>query len=98
MYKVLIADDEGIVIDALKFIIHKNFPDLCLIESARSGRTLIELAEEFRPDIAFIDIQMPGVSQPEERRRAAGTYAVKYIEIRLLMSLIFCSQMYRKDV
>ena len=62
MYKVLIADDEGIVIDALKFIIHKNFPDLCLIESARSGRTLIELTEEFRPDIAFIDIQMPGIN------------------------------------
>ncbi|MBR5359351.1 MAG: response regulator, partial [Lachnospiraceae bacterium] len=62
MYKILLADDEGIVIDSLKFIIEKNFPDSCLIESARTGRKVIELAESFRPDIAFMDIQMPGIN------------------------------------
>ena len=62
MYKILLADDEGIVIDSLKFIIEKNFPDSCIIESARTGRKVIELAESFRPDIAFMDIQMPGIN------------------------------------
>lgn len=62
MYKIMIADDEGIVIDALKFIIEKNFGDSCLIESAKTGRSVIELAENFRPDIAFMDIQMPGIN------------------------------------
>ncbi len=62
MFKILLADDEGIVIDSLKFIIEKNFPDCCIIESAKTGRKVIELAENFRPDIAFMDIQMPGIN------------------------------------
>ncbi|MCR5406254.1 MAG: response regulator [Lachnospiraceae bacterium] len=62
MYKIMLADDEGIVIDSLKFIIEKNFPDICRVESAKTGRKVIELAESFRPDIAFMDIQMPGIN------------------------------------
>lgn len=62
MYKIMLADDEGIVIDSLKFIIEKNFGDSCTIESATTGRSVIELAEKFKPDIAFMDIQMPGIN------------------------------------
>ena len=62
MYKIMLADDEGIVIDSLKYIIEKNFKDQCIIESAKTGRSVIELAERIRPDIAFMDIQMPGIN------------------------------------
>lgn len=62
MYKVLIADDEGITVDALKFIIARNFPGQCTVESAKTGREVIELAETFRPDIALVDIHMPGIN------------------------------------
>jgi two-component system response regulator YesN len=62
MYKIMLADDEGIVIDALKFIIDKNFQGKCIVESAKTGRSVIELAETFSPDIAFMDIQMPGIN------------------------------------
>ncbi|SEG09977.1 two-component system, response regulator YesN [Butyrivibrio sp. Su6] len=62
MYRVMIADDEGIVIDSMKFIIEKEFGQLCQVEYAKSGRKVIELAESFRPDIAVIDIHMPGIN------------------------------------
>lgn len=62
MYKIMLADDEGIVIDALTFIINKYFENKCEIESAKTGRSVIELAEHFRPDIAIMDIQMPGIN------------------------------------
>ncbi len=62
MYKIMLADDEGIVIDSLKFIIEKEFGDTCIIDSAKTGRSVIELAEHFRPDIVFMDIQMPGIN------------------------------------
>ena len=34
MYKIMLADDEGIVIDSLKFIIQKEFGDECQVEFA----------------------------------------------------------------
>ena len=68
MYRIMLADDEGIVLDSLKMIIEKNFPDQCQIEAAKTGRDVIELAESFRPDIAFMDIQMPGINGIEAIR------------------------------
>lgn len=62
MYKIMLADDEGIVIDSLEFIIRKEFGDECVVEYAKTGRSVIELAEKFRPDIAIMDIQMPGIN------------------------------------
>ncbi len=62
MYRILIADDEGIMRDALKNIIESNFGDECELEFARTGRAVVELAETFRPDVVFMDIQMPGIN------------------------------------
>lgn len=62
MYKIMLVDDEGIVLDSLKYIIEKNFGTECQTESAKTGRAAIELAESFRPDIVFMDIQMPGLN------------------------------------
>ena len=62
MYKIMIADDEGIVIDSLKFVLEKEFGKECQIEYAKTGRSVIELAENFRPDISIMDIQMPGIN------------------------------------
>ena len=68
MYKIMLADDEGIVIDSLRMIIENNFQGICEVESAKTGRSVIELAENFRPDIAFMDIQMPGINGIEAIR------------------------------
>jgi len=62
MYKIMLADDEGIVIDSVKYIIDKEFGGECVVEYAKTGRKVIELAESFRPDIAVMDIQMPGIN------------------------------------
>ncbi len=62
MYRIMLADDEGIVIDSMKFIIEKEFGNLCDVEFAKTGRSVIELAERFRPDIAVMDIHMPGIN------------------------------------
>ena len=68
MYRVMLADDEGIVLDSLKMIINRNFSGQCQIETAKTGRDVIELAETFRPDVAFMDIQMPGINGIEAIR------------------------------
>lgn len=73
MYRIMLADDEGIVRDSLRFIIEKNFKDECQIETAKTGRQVIELAEHYRPDIAFMDIQMPGINGIEAIREIQQT-------------------------
>ena len=73
MYKVMLADDEGIVIDSLKFIIEKNFGQSCTIEYAYTGRSVIELAEKFKPDIAIMDIHMPGINGIEAMKEIRKT-------------------------
>jgi two-component system, response regulator YesN len=73
MYKIMLADDEGIVIDSLKFIIEKNFAGKCMIEHASTGRSVIELAEKLKPDIAIMDIQMPGINGIEAMKEIRKT-------------------------
>ncbi len=62
MYRILLADDEGIVLNSLTFIIEKNFSGKYELETAKTGLGAIEVAEHFRPDIIFMDIQMPGIN------------------------------------
>jgi two-component system response regulator YesN len=69
----MLADDEGIVIDSLRFIIEKNFSDNCMVEHATTGRSVIELAEKFKPDIAIMDIQMPGINGIEAMKEIRKT-------------------------
>lgn len=75
MYRIMLADDEGIVIDSLKFIIEKEFGGECEVEYAKTGRNVIELAERFRPDIAVMDIHMPGISGIEAMKEIRKTNA-----------------------
>lgn len=62
MYRILLADDEGIMLESLKHIIESNYGKECEIHCAKTGRSVIEKAQEFPPDICFMDIQMPGIS------------------------------------
>jgi two-component system response regulator YesN len=62
MYKVLAADDEGIVREALQFIFEKDFGASCTLFLAKNGRQAIELCEQEHPDIVLLDIQMHGIN------------------------------------
>ena len=60
--RILIADDEGIMLESLKNIISSNYGNECEIHTAKTGRVVVEEAEKYPPDICFMDIQMPGLS------------------------------------
>ena len=79
MYKIMLADDEGIVIDSLRFILSKEFGDTCVIESAKTGRSVIELAEHFGPDIAIMDIQMPGITGIEFAHTVSKRIRIRFL-------------------
>jgi two-component system response regulator YesN len=61
MMKLLIADDEYLVIDSLKYIVERFVRNVDVVGTAKSGREAIEKAMELKPDIVFMDIHMPGI-------------------------------------
>ena len=62
MYRILLADDEGIMLESLKTIISSYYGNECEIHCAKTGRAVVEQAQAYPPDICFMDIQMPGIS------------------------------------
>ena len=60
MIKVLLADDHSIVREGLRRIIEES-EDIEVIAEADDGRIAIQLAQEKLPDIAVVDISMPGL-------------------------------------
>lgn len=73
MYRLLVVDDEKILLDSISYIVKKNFP-LVEIETARSGREGIEKAEIRKPDIVFMDIKMSGINGIEAIREIKMIY------------------------
>ncbi len=62
MYKMLIADDEQIVLDGLRFMIENNFKEIEIVATAKTGREAIEFSRNHMLDIIFTDIKMPGIN------------------------------------
>lgn len=58
--RILLADDEQIVLDGLTRIIAQYDPAF-RVQTAKTGREAIQVAEAFHPDLVFMDIKMPGI-------------------------------------
>lgn len=60
MWRIIAADDEAYIREALQKLIDWEKMDCNLIKIASDGQELIEMLEEETPDIVITDIQMPG--------------------------------------
>jgi len=65
----LIADDEPLLRESLARALHQAWPGLTIVAQARNGREAVELFELHRPDIAFLDVHMPGINGVEAARQ-----------------------------
>ncbi|EFM10644.1 two component transcriptional regulator, AraC family [Paenibacillus curdlanolyticus YK9] len=68
MYRLLIADDEALEREGLEWIVNRMLPNQFEIIHAENGRRAIEQAEERRPHIVLMDVQMPGIQGLEALR------------------------------
>jgi DNA-binding LytR/AlgR family response regulator len=64
----LIADDEEPMRDMLRARLRECWPDLAIAAEAANGVEAIALAGQHQPDVAFLDIRMPGLSGIEAAR------------------------------
>jgi len=56
----LVADDEPLLREALVRLLGAAWPELDIVAQARNGREAIDLFDAHKPDICFLDVQMPG--------------------------------------
>ena len=93
MYKLMVVDDEQIVIDAVNFIVKNHIENVSVCVSARSGGAAIELIAQHKPDIVLMDICMPGMNGLEtiaEIKRIAP--ATRFVVISAYEQFEFAKQ------
>jgi len=75
----IIADDEDQLRRYLRSQLADCWPDLIICGEARNGQEALELIEQYRPEIAFLDIRMPGLSGIEVAKKIAGSSWVVFV-------------------
>lgn len=66
----IIAEDENILRAELKSALAMLWPELQIVGEAADGITAAKLLQECKPDFAFLDVRMPGLSGVEVARLA----------------------------
>ena len=71
--KILIADDHAVVREGTRQILEQE-PDLNVVAEAVDGEEAVRLAGSSKPDVAIIDIAMPGVDGIEATKQIKALY------------------------
>ena len=72
---LLIADDENLELKVLEKTIKKHFVDELEIFASSNGRKASQICDEVKPDIALLDIEMPGMNGIELAKYIKEKYA-----------------------
>ncbi|MYM90820.1 response regulator [Rugamonas sp. FT82W] len=79
MTRALIADDEPHLALYLKDQLQLLWPELDIVHIARNGVEAAARIEELEPELAFLDIQMPGLSGLEVAQGIEGDTRVVFV-------------------
>lgn len=69
MYKILFVDDEQNILQYLPVAIDWQALKITEMRTAGSGREALAIAADFKPDIAIVDVEMPGMDGLEFCRK-----------------------------
>ncbi len=69
--RAVLADDERLMREQLRARLAEVWPELEIVAEAKNGLEAVQLVEQHRPDIVFLDIRMPGLTGVEAARQIA---------------------------
>lgn len=75
----LIAEDEPLLRSELAEVLYKIWPELEIVGSTADGVEALRLLVAHKPDILFLDIQMPGMTGLEVAGQAAGRCHIVFV-------------------
>ncbi|MFB4317366.1 response regulator [Actinomadura sp. 21ATH] len=87
--RILLADDHALVRRGVRLILDSE-PDLRVVAEAGDGAEAVELAREFRPDLAVLDVAMPRLTGLQAARELARTLP----ELRILILTMHDNEQY----
>lgn len=75
----IVAEDEATLRGQLVEQLGQLWPELVIVGEAADGVQALRLLDEHRPDVMFLDIQMPGATGLEVARQASGRCHVVFV-------------------
>lgn len=87
--RAVIADDERLMRDQLRARLAEVWPELQIVAEAKNGLEAVQLVDEHRPDIVFLDIRMPGLTGVDAARQIAQMAPREDAEDELLPEIVF---------
>lgn len=77
--RAVLADDERLMREQLRTRLSEVWPELQIVGEARNGQEAVDLVRELKPDLAFLDIRMPGMTGVEAARAIGGACHIVFI-------------------
>ena len=85
--RTLLVDDEPLAVQGLELRL-KPFQDIEIVGRAMNGREAIRAIRTEKPDLVFLDVQMPGFDGFSWLRRIAGFFASGMVDAPGKLSVI----------
>ncbi len=79
MPTAIIADDERLMREQLRARLTEVWPDLQVVAEAKNGEEAVAAVRAHHPDLAFLDIRMPGMTGIEAARHIGDACHVVFI-------------------
>jgi DNA-binding LytR/AlgR family response regulator len=67
----VLADDERLMREQLRARLTEVWPELVILGEAKNGIEAVQMVDQHRPDIVFLDIRMPGLNGVDAARQIA---------------------------
>ena len=79
MLKILIADDELLARETIKYLL-SQINEIATIYEASDGKSALQIFEQFKPNIVFLDIEMPKFSGLDVAKRLPKETSIIFVK------------------
>lgn len=77
--RAIVVEDEELLRSQLEDLLADAWPELDVVVSAGDGESGLEALQRHRPEVMFLDIEMPGMTGLELARQASGRCHVVFV-------------------
>ncbi len=88
--KILLAEDSDLMLNRLQEML-SNYPQLEIVSSLKNGNTILKTIRQFKPDLAIIDLHMPGLNGLDVLKALRN----ENVNITIIIFTFFATENYR---